>query len=224
VEEYTQIKNAKSDNSAAIFVSLYLILLVFFILLNSQARQDNGRAFAVVESVQNAFRFNVIDPQTLMVSVGKPSDRPEMLQQIEQSLSMLVQMGEVDLKMRGNTLMMRMPRYVLLLDGDTPQVDPATEDFFNNLAETLNQWRESGPTEVDILIGYYENSLRKRGIENLVEVAQADALVRELTTRDIPPGTVTAGVTPYDPGYIRFAFTVRAPDPKNKIRAEEVQP
>jgi len=56
LDEHQPVASAGRDSSVVLFVSIYLLLLAFFIILNSISNQEQARSQALIESVGSAFR------------------------------------------------------------------------------------------------------------------------------------------------------------------------
>ena len=203
-----ELTRAQNGQFAPLLVALFLILLTFFLMLNSIASRDAVRSKSVLQSVAQTFGSQKGDASKLEVSATDVSD-PDFYTELGRSVNQLVQLKEVEVKQDGNELWMTMPDYVLFLDKEDAAIDPAADDFLASLAGTISQWLGRLHIDLDVLVGY--TPTMQDGATQIPEreLKQAGALMRDLAQRKVPVTAISAGVQQNRPHTVTMLFTIR---------------
>lgn len=150
----TEGNQKQSDNTTGLFVSLYMIVLAFFVVMNSISNQDQNKVNAATESVTRAFS-NPFEPEADFVDVSAndlavtPND--EFYDQILGVFASLVGFeGKFPTK-GGNVVKVRFKTSDLFEEGSSI-FRPVQQAFLQQLAGFLNGGRDSEKREIDIVI------------------------------------------------------------------------
>ncbi|MGD1876904.1 MAG: flagellar motor protein MotB [Kiloniellaceae bacterium] len=197
-------------------LSLNILLLAFFILLNSMASFEEERRDAVVDSVREAFQGLVpadrnltADPAALDIFEGA-DDVIDSLNQLFGDNLPLVESQDA----AGNRVIkVDMPAGDLFAaQGDALRPDGA--ETLRLIGAVLDDPRFISPGyQVDVLYGLPGKA---SGIEgNRPALMRAGTVVRELVRQGLPPARLSAGLLPELPDQVRILFTIRleAPPP-----------
>ena len=110
----------ESNNGSLIFLSLFLLLLAFFILLNALATIEETKSRQVLTSVAATFR-SVVDADTsaqvLLSELGPASEPDEILEAMEQLWVTAVSVTKVETLSAGQLMQITMPVNELFLGG-----------------------------------------------------------------------------------------------------------
>ena len=113
---------ANPDSGNIIFLSLFLLLLAFFILLNALATIEETKSREVLTSVAATFR-SVVDSETqaqiLISDLGLTPETHEVLEALEQLWITSVPVTRVERLTRGQVLQLTVPANELFLGGQT---------------------------------------------------------------------------------------------------------
>jgi hypothetical protein len=204
-------RQSNSNSNIFALLSLKVLLLAFFILLNSLASFEEERRSAVVESVREAF-------QGLVPAVRSISDSPAALDLLdggEDIADSLKQLFGSDLPL------VELPESS---GARVLQMDIAVDEFFE---EGGNALRPDGAetlrlvaavladprfarqeARVDVLYGLSGHTSGLDG--NRTALLRAATLVRSLEHEGMAPLRLSAGLLPALPGKVRLHFTVEA--------------
>ncbi|MGF1591695.1 MAG: flagellar motor protein MotB [Kiloniellaceae bacterium] len=199
----------QSNSHIVALLSLKILLLAFFILLNSMASFEEERRDAVVESVREAF-------QGLLPADRNVTERLSGLDGFDGSEDVISSLNELfgrnlPLAEKPDASGSRTLQVDLqvgeLFTGQGSEFNPEGTEILRLVAGVLSDARFSGQDyQIDVLYGL---SGRTSGVEgNHGAVMRSGALVRELEGHGLPPARLSAGLLPNFPGTVRLHFTV----------------
>ena len=191
-----------------LFVALYLILLTFFILLNSMSQQTAGRAVAAMESVNVTFNVSkqldnnaTIDPSAEDIAV-----KDRVLSAVQRAF-----LTEMELPGRfgtqgGNTFEVEFPAARLFRRGSL-RVKPEVTPFLDQLVAAVQLGNRGNTSQLALLFGSGEGTVdRVMTRPQEIAVRRAGALARHLQNSGVPDGTFTTGFAAIPEGQILAAF------------------
>ncbi len=212
----------KSNSHIVALLSLKILLLAFFILLNSLATFEDNRRTAVVDSVRQAF-------QGILPNQINQSQRPaalEMLDGAKEAVDELRRLFSENLPIverRESTdswkLRLDMPVDDLFAaDGD--ELMPEGTETLRVIAGVLSDERFGALNyRIDLLYGLSGGVSGFAG--NEAALARAGALVRALERQGLPPARLSTGFLPDFEGQARFHFTIESDAPAAAERSGE---
>lgn len=199
----------QSNGNIIALLSLNILLLAFFILLNSLSTFEEERRDAVMDSVRQAFQGLVPADRNLQDSPAA-ADLFEGAAEAADSLNQLFG-DDLPLVERRDaagrwTLQADLPVADLFAD-DGAALSPDGAETLRLIAGVMADPRFAGAGyQIDVLYGLAGSA---SGIEgNRAAMARAGVLVRELAGEDIPAERLSAGLLPALPGRVRFHFTI----------------
>lgn len=195
-------------------LSLFLLLLAFFIMLNSMAQFEARRTRAVLGSL--AATFNVSDPdgnsRTLGSFVGHVQAVAELERDITGLLRTLVGFGSFELIRTGTLLSTSIDNDVLFVD------DVSASQALKDLVKPTAALLAAASNEVIIEMTAYArpaggkvSGARSRAVEEAA--ARAGTVVRTFTAFGVSPGQLVVALEDGDPGQTRFEFRVLVKHP-----------
>lgn len=184
-----QTGRRKGDPTLSLFISLYVILLAFFIVMNAISNQETARAVAVLESVERAFE-RPFPPLARTPGLVPPAPHRAL------DSSFLVDAGELvsplvgrvpDFPERGgNQFSIELDAHRLFFENDA-RLSEQAERFLDSLASLLSGAPAEVRREALFLLG-------TRGSEGGLALARADRLGRALQAAGAPPGSIGVGL------------------------------
>jgi len=207
---------AQSNSHIVALLSLKILLLAFFILLNALATFEEERRNAVVESVREAFKGLVPAEQSL----GEGAGGVDLFEGAETAIQSLGQIFGSDLPLVERqdassawTLQVDVPVNDLFVEHGS-DLQPDGAETLRLIAGVLADPRYAQPGyQVDVLYGVKGPG---SGLdENRDAMLRAGALVRELQKQGMKPEHLSAGLMPDFAGKVRIHFTIplEAPAP-----------
>lgn len=208
-------RRAHRDNSNVVLMSLYLLLLAFFILLNSLAQLEETRIKKAISSVKAEFRS---DPAVLETGPAVPisTDLTPVAEDFHSEVRKFVDntlpIGHVESLRQGDLLSVLVPTDDLFrLDEVAPR--PRGRAFLDALAASLNRDRPGLRVEVEMAIGT-GITLPSGGQDRDVtygafEMRRASGLAHALRRRGVAAAALRIGLIAGDPGQISFIFQIQ---------------
>jgi len=179
------------DPTVGLFVSLYLILVAFFIVMNEVSNQETARAVAAMESLDDAFERPYPVP-ALTPGLAPPASHPTGDE------AFLVEAGELVASILGppenvgaeggNRRILELDTHALFFD-DAPRLSAQAQRFFDALADVLAEAPAGIRREAVFLFG-------RAGDEGGFAVARADRLARAMAEAGAPPAAIGVGLAP----------------------------
>lgn len=195
-------------------LSLFLLLLAFFIMLNSLAQFEAHRTRAVLGSLSAT--FNVSDPdgnsRTLGSFVGHLQAVDDLERDITGLLRTLVGFGSFELIRTGTLLSTSIDNDVIFVD-DT-SASQALIDLVDPVADLLRAASSEVIIEMTVFVrpsGGKVASARAAAVK--AAAARAGAVVRTFTGFGVAARQLVVALEDGDPGQTRFEFRVLANHP-----------
>lgn len=129
----------RKDTGTLLFLSLFLLLLAFFILLNSLATLVETRSRAVLSSVSATFqtdRISEISSEILVSTLGATPEPAEVLEEVERLWITAVPITKVDVVTPGDDMVLNLPALQIFV-GAEPRVRGDRRDLVQATASAL---------------------------------------------------------------------------------------
>lgn len=208
------IKSTPPNNSGnLIFLSLFLLLLAFFILLNALATIEETKARKVLTSVATTFRSVVdfkTDAQILISDLGPTPQAYEVLDALQQLWITSAPIIKVEKLTRGQIMEMTLPVNELFLGGQAV-LRADREPLFDRTSLLLGLASGGGATEIQVVLGVARDQAVLTTPEGRLAVDRAGNLAAAFVDRETPEDRVIVGVQEGDPKMLRVRFEVRDP-------------
>lgn len=204
-----------NDRTTHIFVSLFLILMAFFMVMNAISNQVTARAEAVLESVYTTFRKTHApnsDEIDLLAAEKLDIHSQEFYEAVQGVLAGLVDFPGTFASQGGDVLEAELTPLVLFVRGRA-EVRADQTLFMNALADFLKKQGANEEREVEIRFSANPQALQAAATERELVVRRAAVFARELEDRGVPARAIATGIvdqaTP-DDGAARLWLTFRA--------------
>lgn len=196
------------NKTPVLMVALYLVLLAFFILLNSLAFTDQQRSEEAIRSVNASFNAKS-QGAFLLTKTPKPLSMDIVLSRQKDYLKQLaldyVKSDSLEVLQDGNVLYITMDPGALFLDGRSLIRDDKRA-FLKHLALSVYPGVPGVKTKVQIISTsrhYLSDSLET---EKKTELFRVGALARYFTTNRVPGDQIQTGITTGKENKITFRF------------------
>lgn len=138
-----------------LFLSLFMLLLAFFILLNALATFETHRAQAVMRSVQNTFQSRLepdLRAEVLVPTLGVDPEPEAVTEELERIWLTAFPLATVDRLQPGNTFQLTM-RFSDVFEPDSADLRPDRVALMRATATVLANRPEGYLTQVQVLLG-----------------------------------------------------------------------
>lgn len=197
-----------ANGAVALFLALYLLLLAFFILLNTISTFEEVKTREVQESLSSAFAA-ILPPTTSLQTVtsieGPVVAAEDMQEKLGHLFDTAIKVVRVEVIQPGK-LMEVIMHVDQLFDPNSILIRERQADFMNQLAEVLAEDEGYASYEMEMVMGSELGSKGTIEIENNLQIARAGSFARELINVGAPEDHVFVGI---DPGADPFIATFR---------------
>lgn len=208
----TPRKPGKDGNSSvALFLALYLLLLAFFILLNTISTFEEVKTKQVKESLSSAFA-SILPPTTSQQSPtafdGPVIAAQEFQEEIGELFETNIKVVRIKVVQPGKQMEVTMIADQLF-EVDSDKIRDQKRDFMRRLSKAMASAPDNLRYEVEMLMGVEAGPGGQLEVAQTLEMRRGGAFARELRARGAPRDSVFVGVDPGgDPLAIRFFFYI----------------
>ncbi len=201
----------ESNNGSLIFLSLFLLLLAFFILLNTLATIEETKSRQVLTSVAATFR-SVVDADTsaqvLLSELGPASEPDEILEAMEQLWVTAVSVTKVETLSAGQLMQITMPVNELFLGGKAV-LRSDRKRLLERAARVLSIQAKSVVAELELVLGTPPIDPANLDEDPSLAIQRAVVLAGALLEVGAAKDKVSTGVRVGDPKVLRLRFAIR---------------
>lgn len=201
----------KADSTTGSFVSLYLIILAFFVVMNSISNQSKSKVAAATESVTRAFS-NPYEPEAAFIDVTADEEAPtpndEFYDQIQGVFSSLVGFDKKFPTLGGHIIKVTLEQDMLFTN-KSALIRDDQQDFTRQLSRFLTGGRASEKREVEFII--FTGRKIPKGPEYWkdLDILRAGALVRMLEKLGVSGNQISTGVVEGANGAFQISLFTR---------------
>ena len=204
-------RDTPTNSGNLIFLSLFLLLLAFFILLNALATIEETKTRKVLTSVATTFR-SVVDfeakTQILISDLG-PTPKPhEVLDVLEQLWVTAAPITKLEKLTRGQVMQMTLPVNELFLGGKAV-LRADRESLFDRTSLLLALKRAGSVTEVRVDLGVKQGEDVLSTAGGRLAIERAARIAAAFVDHETPEDRISVGVQDGDPKMLRVRFEVR---------------
>ncbi len=204
-------KKPAGGDTTSLFVSLYLIILAFFMVLNSISNQSQSKVKSATESVTRAFDnpfaqdADFVDV-TEADSTNLPND--EFYEQLRGVFASLIGFEGRFPTQGGNAIRVEFDQSTLYED-ESSEFRSDQQRFFDQLANFLNDEGMGTIREIEYII--YTGDRFPAGPEywNDISILRSGALISTLTSMGVREDQLSIGVAPGDEDVLKISFFIR---------------
>ncbi len=207
--------DTRSNSNIMLLLSLNLILLAFFILLNSLAEFETDRARAVLDSVKQAFHGKVEVAGQLPTTSNALGELPEVAAKMREVGSLFEAIAPLALAKslrRANSVQIDLPASALFKPG-SPHIRQGRAALLERLAHSLRKTPEGGPRYLfEILVGIgAQKAVEGTTTSNsaALELRRAAVLAARLNAEGAPLDGLSTGLQPGAANSLRFVVRLR---------------
>jgi len=203
---------ARRDPNVVAMLSLYLLLLAFFILLNALSNLEEDRARVVIESVNEAFKGRVPADSSVApyaAALGALDDSDALVDQLRNLFDSLIPAVSTDESADGPVLRLVLDAETLFQPG-TARLARGRGLLFERAAKALLEPRDPPLYyELEFLHGVAESqSDAAPAVDTTLAIERAGTLVRQMVDFGLAPETLSAGLLPGREGDIQLVVRI----------------
>lgn len=197
--------------NAVVFLSLYLLLLAFFILMNSISHRQADRADLAMGSVAATFNAKLdaeTRPYTSGTEAGFRTASDHMLNDVRKLFEKAMPVARILPEQADGTMQIEMPTTAVFRPGDVnprPRVMSLLDGIAEGLSQELPGWR----FEIELMLGSGPVLPQGDELNEVLELRRAGGIARALRDFGVADEAIRTGLSPNDPGVMRIAFFAR---------------
>ena len=198
------------SGTAIVFLSLFFLILAFFIVLVSISTIEKVKSKAVMSSVTTAFTTPPrTDPTTdFTAKEGDVLAGQAFQERITGVFATTMQVAKVKIVKPGRMMRAEMPSSAIFFEGEG-RIRPNAVPFLDRIVAALSGRPPGLRFDMEFVIGTAYNDDNVLPIGQTLEMARAGAFAREMVSRGAPPDSVSIGLAPGDREQITIRFYVR---------------
>ena len=207
---------SKTPSNIMASLSLYLIILAFFIMMTTISQREGSRTQGVIASISSSFKdyseTTVIALEAADQSAGK-EDAPGFEKSIEELFETAFPLAVVETSKTFERIEVTLPLDSMFTPGGTG-IQVRHAPLLDRLADLLESEITGRMHEVEVLLSSPppSNAGEADGAARLT-VNRAGALARELTARGVRAAAIAIGIERRDPDTLRLLFATRTIEP-----------
>jgi len=194
------------DSGPILFLGLFLLLLAFFILLNSLATREEIRTRAVINSLLLTFQAPEEEKTSteVYISALAPVPEPEeLVDEFERIWVASIPLLKIERLSEGRMMQVVMPVNELFF-GRGASVRSDRRTLLINTSKALSYKAQGFINELEFVLG-----IGAGGERDEIQKARVVSIARELVANGAPADTIKIGIRNGDMNSIRMRFHVR---------------
>lgn len=206
------ILSIRRDPSLIQVLSLYLLLLAFFVLLYNHSRVEDAKARRVAGSLQATFaqpREKRDEPTPSTSPLADNLAAAQFLESIRQTVKRQIPLAELDIVKRGRLLRARLAENDLFREGSS-EIWEGRRDMIGRIAEAMAAHPAGLRYDLEVLFASPWITPRQLGNSPPLVIRRATAMAQALERQGAPSGSVSVGVRQGETGWIDLKFHVRS--------------
>ena len=205
---WNMLREARRDPTLILILSLYLLLLAFFILLNNISEVEKARSKAVAGSLQNTFALRgrpTYKPAVLTSAIGNVLGDNSLDRRLAALVRAELRLARFEVIEPGRLMQLRVHEAALFTGLDN-EISSTGRRLIDKIATELRNPPPGVRYDVEIRL----SRTRAGGDGLLNRIRRAAALPRALAEAKEWPGTIAGGVEHAGSAEARFLFEIRS--------------
>ncbi len=205
---WNMLREARRDPTLILILSLYLLLLAFFILLNNISEVEKARSKAVAGSLQNTFALRgrpTYKPAVLTSAIGNVLGDNSLDRRLGALVRAELRLARFEVIEPGRLMLLRVHEAALFTGLDN-EISSTGRRLIDKIATELRNPPPGVRYDVEIRL----SRTRAGGDGLLNRIRRAAALPRALAEAKEWPGTIAGGVEHAGSAEARFLFEIRS--------------
>ena len=200
----------KSNNSSVqvgtsqLFLSLFLLLLAFFIFINSISTYKEKKTTQVVESIRANFPAFVSPEKFFQFKSQKNSAvSPTIFNELDELFQHLFREKRLKISYDSNIAQIDIPINSIFEKGRAVQLNKL-ERLLERLSAIIIRAESEYPLGTEIVFGY--GGTLEEKFEDQLTQERCSVIMSILLEKAVPKGSVAVGLEPGNPNFLRFKF------------------
>lgn len=206
-----EAEQSAGGSTIALFLSLFLLILAFFILLVTISTIEDVKSSAVKDSLSSAFK-SIVPPSTSPTEfTSKDGDfiaGQQFQEQIDGIFATALRVAKVEVVQPGRLMRVKFPTNNLYV-GETAEINSSAFALLDRIVAALSAPPPGLRFDMELVIGSPYSPNTGMATEQTLEMARVGGFARVMTERGLPSGNVAIGLMPGDTEDVTIWFYTR---------------
>lgn len=203
-------QNEGENSTASLYLSLYLVLLAFFILLNSLSQKDKVKEALAISSISKSFSKHdgLTDDRLKLPEIFDYAYLiNDYFSTIEGTVKSIYQFQDVQISRKGNRMETVIP-ISRFFSEDNTEIKRKQKEFLDKLSKIITTQKKGIRVNFDLSIDAspYLNVNNQEAVK--AEMDRYELVVKHLISRGVPPDAIIGGIKFNDTRNVTIRFTV----------------
>jgi hypothetical protein len=203
-------QSPKEVDNAPLFVSVYVVILAFFIVLNSMSKVDQSKLENLVESVNQAFNM----PSKVFTTKEKDDGGlnevvAQFFNEVQNWAQTIFKIDGLEIIKKGNTMLVRIPTNKIFSEGKA-EFTESSEPKVKELARLLSGWMQNFRLTAEIVIETSGYELANEKTLEILAIERAGLFAETLTEMGVNGMNIAPGIRKTGEDFIAFRFVLFA--------------
>ena len=199
------------SQSIFLFLSLFLLVFAFFIVLVSISTLEEVKSNAVKDSLTSTFTTVLppsTDPTEFTSKDGDFLAGQQFQEQVTGIFATTLQVAKIEIVQPGKLMRIKLPTNAMFVDEKT-EIRPVAVPVLDRIVAVLSTRPPGLRFDMEFVIGTVLTAEKALPIRQTLEVERIGSLAREMFRRGVPPDSVAVGIMPGRPNDVTIWFFVR---------------
>ncbi len=204
-------RSSGAKASISLFLSLFLLILAFFILLVSISTFEEVKSNAVMDSLSSTFKTVLPvrgDPTEFTAKDGDVFAAQQFQDQISDIFSTAMQVAKVEIVQPGRQMRASFPVNSMFVP-ETAEVRPVAIPLLDRIVAALSSSPPGLKFEMEFLTAAGKGEDGMLPVNETLSLSRTGAFAREMVARGLPPSSMAVGIEAADAKRINIWFYIR---------------
>lgn len=204
-------ETARGPNTSALFLSLFLLVLAFFILLVTISTLEEVKTKSVMDSLTSTFTSIVppsTDPTRFKSKEGDLVAGQQYQETVTDIFAAALQVAKIKVVHPGRLMQVRIPASTLFAEGEA-RIQANQFELLDRIVAAASGRPPGLRFDLEFVIGSRTREDGGLPQSQTLELARAGAFAREMSERGLPPDSIAIGIEPGDPNDVTMWFYIR---------------
>ena len=207
---------ARNDTTVLQFLSLYLLILAFFILLVTISTVDKNKVNAVVESIKSDAELEKRETGPILAGQVFQDKTTELF-------ATAIGVQKIEIMQLGKIMRIQMTADALF-EPEEAVTKKSQQPLIDRVIAALSSRPPGYQFDMEFVIGSEYSSGQSFPTQQTLEMKRAGSFIREMLSRGAPPDSVSIGMGPLEKGQAVMWFYVRSPNDAKKFYKRLIAP
>ena len=213
-QDHPVISGGRAPDVIPLFLSLFLLVLAFFIILVTISTLEKVKSNEVMDSLTSTFKTVLpptTDPTDFNAKDGDVRAGEQFQERVTGIFATHIQVARVEIVQPGRLMRIELSTSALFAENST-ELRPTTVPLLDRIVASLSARPPGLRFDMEFVIGSAYADEVDLPVGQTLQMARAGAFARTMASRGVPPDSIAVGLMPGDPERLTIWFFVRGMD------------